>query len=208
MKVLELKPLESEQLEATVELDRRSLGGMWTIEGYRREMNSPNSDLFILRQMISLPAPCQPPSSQIVIPEPMAIPPPILSSPVLGVGCVWAILDEAHITTLAIDPTFQRQGWGSVMLHALLKAARKRELEWATLEVRVSNLGAIALYQKFGFEAVGERKRYYQNPEENALILWRKGLQRSEFQQKLADWEQEIGDRLQKTGWRLQRNVV
>ena len=182
MKVLELKALETDQLDAVVELDQRSLGGMWTIEGYRREMDSPNSDLLILQQM----TPQQ----------------------ILGVGCVWAILDEAHITTLAIDPTVQRQGWGSVMLQALLRAARRRELEWATLEVRVSNLGAIALYKKFGFESVGERKKYYQNPEENALILWRKGLQRSEFGQRLEDWEQEIGDRLQQSGWGLQRNVV
>lgn len=182
MKVLELKALETDQLDAVVELDQRSLGGMWTIEGYRREMDSPNSDLLILQQM----TPQQ----------------------ILGVGCVWAILDEAHITTLAIDPTVQRQGWGSVMLQALLRAARRRELEWATLEVRVSNLGAIALYKKFGFESVGERKKYYQNPEESALILWRKGLQRSEFGQKLEDWEQEIGDRLQQSGWSLQRNVV
>ncbi|MBW4513814.1 MAG: ribosomal protein S18-alanine N-acetyltransferase [Timaviella obliquedivisa GSE-PSE-MK23-08B] len=190
MKVLELKALEPDQLEAVVELDRRSLGGMWTIEGYRREMDSPNSDLLILRQTI---LPQTPPGSAI-------------SQPILGVGCVWAILDEAHITTLAIDPTFQRQGWGSVMLQALLRAAWRRGLEWATLEVRVSNLGAIALYKKFGFEAVGERKKYYQNPEENALILWRKGIQRSEFEQKLEEWEQETGDRLQKNGWSLQHN--
>jgi [ribosomal protein S18]-alanine N-acetyltransferase len=187
MKVLELKTLEVDQLEGVVELDRRSLGGMWTIEGYRREMDSPNSDLLILQQI----------NSQQMIPQ-----------PILGVGCVWAILDEAHITTLAIDPTVQRQGWGSVMLHALLRAARRRELEWATLEVRVSNLGAIALYKRFGFESVGERKKYYQNPEENALILWRKGIQRSEFGQKLEDWEQEIGDRIKQSGWSLQRNVV
>ncbi len=192
MKVLELKTLEADQLEAVVELDQRSLGGMWTIEGYRREIESPNSDLLILQQMIPQPT---------LLPQ--AIP-----QPILGVGCVWAILDEAHITTLAIDPSLQRQGWGSVMLQALLRAARKRELEWATLEVRVSNIGAIALYKKFGFEAVGERKKYYQNPEENALILWRKGIQRFEFEQRLEDWEQEIGDRLQQSGWGLQRNVV
>jgi [ribosomal protein S18]-alanine N-acetyltransferase len=187
MKVLKLKGLEAAQLEAVVELDRRSLGGMWTIEGYRREMDSPNSDLLILQQVIPQQA---------------------IAQPILGVGCVWAILDEAHITTLAIDPTVQRQGLGLVILHALLRASRGRGLEWATLEVRVSNLGAIALYKRFGFEAVGERKKYYQNPEENALILWRKGLQHSEFEQRLADWEQEIGDRLKQSGWSLQRNVV
>jgi ribosomal-protein-alanine N-acetyltransferase len=196
MKVLELKALEADQLEAVVDLDRRSLGGMWTIEGYRREMDSPNSDLLILQPMILQP----------MIPQPASQ--PTIAQPIFGVGCVWAILDEAHITTLAIDPTLQRQGWGSVMLQALLRAARKRELEWATLEVRVSNLGAIALYKKFGFESVGERKKYYQNPEENALILWRKGLQRSEFGQRLEDWEEEIGDRLQQSEWSLQRNVV
>jgi [ribosomal protein S18]-alanine N-acetyltransferase len=180
MKVLQLQPLESAQLEAVVGLDRRCLGGMWTIDGYRREMDSPNSDLLILQS------------------EPQ----------IIGVGCVWAILEEAHITMLAIDPQFQRQGLGLALLHSLLGSARQRGLEWATLEVRVSNTGAIALYERFGFEAVGERKRYYQNPEENALILWRKGLQKDEFGQQWVDWRKEIGDRLRQSGWDFQRNVV
>jgi [ribosomal protein S18]-alanine N-acetyltransferase len=181
MKVLELQALAADQLEAVVELDRRSLGGMWTMDGYRREMDSPNSDLLILRQN----------SAQLV-----------------GVGCVWAILEEAHITMLAIDPHCQRQGLGMILLHSLLGAARQRGLEWATLEVRVSNTGAIALYKRFGFEAVGERKKYYQNPEENALILWHKGLQRDEFGLQWTIWQNEIGDRLQQSGWDFQRNIV
>jgi [ribosomal protein S18]-alanine N-acetyltransferase len=178
MKVLQLKALQPNQLEAVVELDRRCLGGMWTIDGYRRELDSPNSDLLILQSE---------------------------SSQILGVGCVWAILEEAHITMLAIDPQFQRQGLGLALLHSLLGSARQRGLEWATLEVRVSNTGAIALYERFGFESVGERKRYYQNPEENALILWRKGLQRDEFEQQWLEWQQEISDRLRESGWQFQR---
>jgi [ribosomal protein S18]-alanine N-acetyltransferase len=178
MKVLHLKTLEPDQLEAVVELDRLCLGGMWTIDGYRRELDSPNSDLLILQSE---------------------------ASQILGVGCVWAILEEAHITMLAIDPQYQRQGLGLALLHALLGSAQQRGLEWATLEVRVSNRGAIALYERLGFESVGERKRYYQNPEENALILWRKGLQRDEFVPQWLGWEQEINDRLQKSGWEFQR---
>jgi [ribosomal protein S18]-alanine N-acetyltransferase len=178
MKVLQLKALEPAQLEAVADLDRRCLGGMWTIDGYRRELDSPNSDLLILQSE---------------------------SSQILGVGCVWAILEEAHITMLAIDPQFQRQGLGLALLHSLLGSARQRGLEWATLEVRVSNEGAIALYERFGFEAVGERKRYYQNPEENALILWRKGLQRDEFGLQWVEWGKEVGDRLRKSGWEVKQ---
>jgi [ribosomal protein S18]-alanine N-acetyltransferase len=178
--ILELKPLEADLLEAVVELDRRALGGMWTLNGYQRELDSPNSDLWILAT----------------------------ADAVLGCGCLWAILEEAHITTLAIDPTVQRQGLGLALLHALLTSAQRRGLEWATLEVRVTNQRAIALYEKFGFTAVGERKKYYQDTGENALILWRRGLQKPEFAQVLQDWEQRIGDRLQKSGWDLQRNVV
>jgi [ribosomal protein S18]-alanine N-acetyltransferase len=180
MKVLQLQPLEAPQLEAVVDLDRRCLGGMWTIDGYRREMDSPNSDLLILQSEFQI----------------------------IGVGCVWSILEEAHITLLAIDPQFQRQGLGLALLHSLLGAARQRGLEWATLEVRVSNTGAIALYERLGFEPVGERKRYYQNPEENALILWQKGLQRDEFGRQWVEWRKEIGDRLRQSGWDFQRNVV
>jgi [ribosomal protein S18]-alanine N-acetyltransferase len=106
---------------------------------------------------------------------------------------------------LAIDPQFQRQGLGLALLHSLLGSARQRGLEWATLEVRVSNAGAIALYERFGFEAVGERKRYYQDPEENALILWRKGLQRDEFGQQWIELKKEVGDRLRKSGWEVKQ---
>jgi [ribosomal protein S18]-alanine N-acetyltransferase len=178
--ILELKPLAADLLDAVVELDRRSLGGMWTRNGYQRELDSPNSDLWILATVDA----------------------------VLGCGCLWAILEEGHITTLAIDPTVQRQGLGLTLLHALLGSARQRGLEWATLEVRVSNQRAIALYEKFGFAMVGERKKYYQDTGENALILWRRGLQEAEFGEILRGWENEIGDRLRKIGWDLQRNVV
>jgi [ribosomal protein S18]-alanine N-acetyltransferase len=180
MAVLELKPLDESLLESVVALDQRSLGGMWTIEGYRREIESPNSDLWVL----------------------------MAGRDLVGCGCLWAILEEGHITMLAIDPQVQRQGLGQALLLALLGSARRRGLEWATLEVRVSNRGAIDLYEKFGFERVGERKKYYQDTGENALILWRKGLQHPDFEETLRRWQTEMSDRLQKSNWHLQRNVV
>jgi ribosomal-protein-alanine N-acetyltransferase len=114
---------------------------------------------------------------------------------------MWAILEEAHITVLAIHPDYQKQGLGQALLLALLVLAWKRGLEWATLEVRASNQAAIALYKKFGFETVGHRRKYYQDTGEDALILWRQGLQRPEFQQTLQIWRQQVRDRLHHSGW-------
>jgi len=175
---LTLQPLTPPLLPAVVDLDRRCLGGLWTLDGYQRELDSPSSDLLVL---INLASPTIP----------------------IGLGCLWAIAEEAHITLLAVDPNYRRQGLGQLMLYALLLSAWQRKLEWATLEVRISNQAAIQLYEKFGFERVGERRRYYQDTGENALILWRKGLQRPEFLTDLQQWQQALAAQLAKTGWSL-----
>ena len=116
-------------------------------------------------------------------------------------GCFWAILDEAHITLLAVHPQYQRQGLGQAMLLALLVAASDRGLERATLEVRASNHSALSLYQKFGFKLAGRRRRYYKDTNEDGLILWRGDLQQPEFQSTLATWYKIVRDRLNLSGW-------
>ena len=175
MKFLAIAPLTEALLPAAVALDRRCLGGLWTEDGYRRELDSPNSDLLMLQQAGE-------------------------SEEMIGVACLWAILEEAHITVLAIDPLYQRQGLGQAMLWMLLACAWKRGLEWATLEVRPSNQAAIGLYKRFDFQEVGTRRKYYANGED-ALILWRKGLQHPEFPSTLQQWRQEIAERLERSGW-------
>nr|WP_228035729.1 ribosomal protein S18-alanine N-acetyltransferase [Oculatella sp. LEGE 06141] len=165
-----------------MELDQRCLGGLWTQAGYERELTSPNSDLLVLQDMS---------------PETDS------SSSVIGLGCLWAILEEAHITILAVHPDCQRQGFGQALLYALLILAWRRNLEWATLEVRDSNQAAISLYRKFGFRDVGKRRRYYQDTGEDALILWRNGLQKPEFSQIVLNWRQQVSDRLHDAGWSL-----
>lgn len=106
--------------------------------------------------------------------EPTAYEPTALH--LLGTGCLWAILEEAHITTLAIEPAFQGQKLGQLLLTELLLCAHRRGLTRATLEVRTTNQPALKLYQKFEFKAAGIRKRYYSDGED-AHILWRSGLQ-------------------------------
>lgn len=185
MNLLDLKPLTPEYLPAVLELDRQCFGGLWTAEGYERELASPNSDLLVL----STPA------------TPTASSTDSLPETLIGLGCLWSILEEAHITLLAIHPRYQRQGLGQLLLYALLTSARKRGLERATLEVRVSNHTALSLYQKFGFREVGKRRRYYQDTGEDALVLWLGGIHRPEFEQNLAGWHQQIQKRLAQQDW-------
>ncbi len=90
---------------------------------------------------------------------------------VVGFLGYWLILDEVHISTLAVDPAHRRSGIGSRLLAAALKQARKFGARSATLEVRASNSAAIRLYQRFGFRIVGRRKAYYSNNREDALLM-------------------------------------
>ena len=179
MNLLELKPITTQMLKAVVELDQLCFGGLWTMEGYEREIDSPNADLLGL-SLSGYPA------------------------FLVGMGCLWAIVDEAHITILAIHPRYQSQGFGQFILLTMLRLAQKRGLERASLEVRTSNKGAIALYQKFGFKTAGIRKRYYSDTGEDALILWKGGLQEIEFVQNVKTWQQELRSRIVKdTGYQL-----
>jgi ribosomal-protein-alanine N-acetyltransferase len=123
--------------------------------------------------------------------------------PLIGIGCYWAILEEAHITLLGIVPEYQRQGLGQALLYALLRSAHQRGLERATLEVRISNQSALTLYQKFGFREAGRRKRYYQNTGEDALVLWRGGLQSPDFVTLLQVWWKDVCSRLHGFGWQF-----
>jgi ribosomal-protein-alanine N-acetyltransferase len=118
------------------------------------------------------------------------------------------ILDEAHITLLVIDEAYRGQGFGRALLIALLEAARVHDMARATLEVRPSNEAAIALYNSFGFKEAGRRKQYYHAPTEDALILWRSGLQSQEFADNLSLWKEELHDRLHQSGWKIEEARV
>jgi [ribosomal protein S18]-alanine N-acetyltransferase len=80
--------------------------------------------------------------------------------------------DQAwHLMNIAVDPDARRRGLGSALLAAMIE--RAGESAAYTLEVRTSNAGAIALYERFGFRAAGTRRRYYTDTGEDAMIMWR-----------------------------------
>lgn len=90
-------------------------------------------------------------------------------------GC-WQIIDEAHITTIAVSPTLCRKKIGEALLTKILEDCYINEIKYITLEVRVSNTPAIKLYEKYGFKSLGTRKGYYQNNNEDALIMWTENI--------------------------------
>jgi len=88
----------------------------------------------------------------------------------------WQVLDEAHITTLAVAPELKRKKIGEALLVHSIEKCYKSEVKYVTLEVRVSNDAAIRLYEKYGFKSLGTRKGYYQNNNEDALIMWTENI--------------------------------
>jgi ribosomal-protein-alanine N-acetyltransferase len=94
----------------------------------------------------------------------------------VGYAGFWIFVDEAHISTLAVDPVYRRMGFGAELLRSVLDEAARVGADMATLEVRVSNQAAVNLYHKFGFQIVGKRPRYYHDNGEDALLMTVWGL--------------------------------
>lgn len=96
---------------------------------------------------------------------------PAVRRRVVGMIGMWLIIDEIHISTLAVHPDHRRQGIAERLIDAALTQAHKDGAVSATLEVRDSNLAAQSLYNKFGFEVTGRRKRYYRDNFEDAVLM-------------------------------------
>ena len=100
----------------------------------------------------------------------------------VGFCSFWRVVDELHINNLAVRPELRRAGIGSMLLAFVLKKGVELGARRATLEVRRSNEPARLLYERFGFSVAGVRTAYYTRPAEDALILWREGLQQPDRQ--------------------------
>jgi ribosomal-protein-alanine N-acetyltransferase len=90
---------------------------------------------------------------------------------VVGYGGMWILIDECHITTIAVDPKRRGEGIGRKILEHLIEKAKENDLDWISLEVRITNTVAQKLYKSLGFEVVGIRKGYYLPNNEDAIIM-------------------------------------
>lgn len=145
---------------AVVELERRAVAHGWSAEAYERELAQNGAARYLVLARDDPPA-------------------------LVGFGGLWLGVDEAHIVTVAIDAAERRCGYGALIVLGLLDLAIEHGMTSATLEVRVSNDAARALYRRFGFWEVGERRRYYADNGEDAIIMTTPDFRSPRFRETL-----------------------
>ena len=141
---LRIEPMRLEDLVVVHAIERASFAAPWPANAYRSELETNRLAHYLVARIDGV---------------------------VAGYGGMWLMVDEAHITTFAVHPAWRRQRIGERLLLAFLDIAVDRHAHEATLEVRLSNLPARRLYEKYGFRPVGLRPRYYSDDHEDALIM-------------------------------------
>jgi ribosomal-protein-alanine N-acetyltransferase len=116
-----------------------------------------------------------------------------VNAAVAGYCGVMLVEEDAHITNIAVDPAWHRNGIATRLLLNAARQAVARHANRLTLEVRMSNAAAQDLYSKFGFEPAGVRKNYYAESREDALIMWAYGIESDEYRWRLAAIEADLG---------------
>jgi len=113
---------------------------------------------------------------------------------IVGYGGLICYGEEAHVTNIAVDPEQHRHKIGTRLMYELVVGGLELGAEAVSLEVRVSNWGAQRLYGNFGFRPVGIRKNYYQEINEDALIMWLDRVRTPEYRDRLRELMQEVPD--------------
>lgn len=138
-----LRSLLEKDLPAVLAIEESSFLSPWTQASFLHELHSPHSQLMVAEQQ----------------------------GEVIGYVCCWYVADEVHILDIAVHPQSRRQGAGERLLQHALVVGQQKGAQSANLEVRRSNLPAIALYEKFGFRQVAVRRGYYTDGEDALLMV-------------------------------------
>jgi ribosomal-protein-alanine N-acetyltransferase len=113
-----------------------------------------------------------------------------------GYAGLWLMVDEGHVTTIGVHPDHRGHGIGELLFLGLTDIAREMGAHRITLEVRVSNLSAQALYRKYGLEIAGVRRRYYSDNNEDAYIMWSEPVGSQQFNDRIANLRTKLTGRL------------
>jgi ribosomal-protein-alanine N-acetyltransferase len=139
------RPMELGDVPVVCEIEQESFPTPWTEGAFVNELTNNNFAHYIMME---------------------------LDGVVAGYGGMWLILEEAHVTNIAVRPPFRGRGLGERLMAELMQRASFLGAQRMTLEVRVSNLIAQRLYEKMGFYAAGMRRKYYTDNNEDAVIMW------------------------------------
>lgn len=138
-----IEKMAPDHIDGLVKIENASFSKPWTYSGFEAELNNETANFLVA----------------------------ILDNKPVGYIGFHTVLDEGYIANVAVLPERRRCGIAGLLLENAIKTCREKSLAFLSLEVRKSNENAIALYKKFGFEVVGERKNFYTAPIESAYIM-------------------------------------
>lgn len=190
--VIELMKLDD--LSQVRRIEKASFPVPWPRDSYRREILNNRRAWYLVARWLDadlLPKPSPRPFPFNLLPRSEKT-----ANDLVAFAGVWFMIDEAHITTIAVEPSCRGRGLGEVLIVELAKLSQLRGAERMTLEVRTSNRVAQNLYRKYGFTDHGVRPRYYSDDLEDALIMWSEPLDGADFCQRLADNERDLARRI------------
>ncbi|MCY3802437.1 MAG: ribosomal protein S18-alanine N-acetyltransferase [Chloroflexi bacterium] len=196
-----VEPMRLEDLDRVREIERRSFSTPWPRDSYRNELvENRMAHYVVLRREGPDP---EEPELEAVDKRPgfwrriLGRSGDRKSKDVVGFAGIWFMVDEAHITTVAIDPDWRGRGLGELLLLALIEKSIAINASLITLEVRVSNDIAQRLYYKYGFYSNGVRPRYYSDNGEDALVMWSEEVGSLTFRRRLEKNKAALGERIE-----------
>lgn len=193
-----VRPMCTEDIPQVAEIERKSFPTSWPSTPFKRELSNR-----LARYLVVYTPLFSDPRDDALIERPTAMPSslsgriltglrqlfgsaPGQSHPatdlIVGYVGIWFMTDEAHITSIAVNEEYRRMGLGELLMLVAVELSMARKARLMTLEARVSNIGAQALYEKYGYRKVGIRKGYYMDNKEDAVIMSTDPIMSPEYQ--------------------------
>lgn len=156
---LEIVPMTASDVSAVTHIEKASFSTVWPADAFYNELNTNKLAHYFVGR---------------------------LRERIVAYGGIWVILEDSHVTTIAVDPAYRGRRFGEIMLLRLIDEALERGAAWMTLEVRESNTVAQQLYRKYGFTTVTMRRGYYSDDNESALVMWAGNLKSDLYRNRLS----------------------
>jgi ribosomal-protein-alanine N-acetyltransferase len=184
-----VEPMTLADVDQVIAIERVAFSAPWSARAYRHEITeNEHSTMLVVR-----PAPRRGGLLGTAWQRFIGIQP----GPVLGYAGAWHLVDEIHVSTIAVHTLWRRKGLGELLLLSLLQRGIEMDMHWGALEVRVSNLAAQALYRKDGFEIASRQKAYYSDNNEDAYIMTTPDMRSAAFRAHLRQRSTSLLKRLE-----------
>jgi [ribosomal protein S18]-alanine N-acetyltransferase len=182
---VQIESMRVEDIGPVLEIERLSFSAPWSARAYEYELRYNELAHYFVARLMNGAGPTRRGWNPRDWFETLFRPSAVETDPlIVGYVGFWLMVGEAHISTIAVNPSFRRRSIGELLLVAALERAMELHAHQATLEVRVSNVSAQDLYLKYGFVKAGLRKGYYTDNNEDGIIMTTPPLTSAEYQQR------------------------